>query len=183
VTPSPEPSYSRSLFNLLLLLDFHQTKKFADALIIAHCGGVELLQATQKKILEASSERPYMRLVSSIVHKNLEDVVQNADLKDWRQVLAFISSFAGVDQFEPLCETLGRRLHRANGLDAAVLCYICAADLAKVPPPFFFSRFSSLLFFLAIIIILDGRLQIFSRFTKTCPMTSCFSSSSRRSPS
>jgi len=73
-----------------------------------------------------------MRLVSAVVSKNLEDIVQNADLKDWRQVLAFVSTFAGVDQFEPLCETLGRRLHRANNLDAAVLSYICAADLAKV---------------------------------------------------
>jgi len=102
----------------------------AEALILAHCGGSALLRETQEKII-AKSKLPYLRVVSSVLHKDLSDIVQNADIKDWKAILAIICTFSKADEFEALCDQLGVRLANVGIHDAAIFAYICAGNVGK----------------------------------------------------
>ncbi|KAF9060249.1 hypothetical protein BDP27DRAFT_1430284 [Rhodocollybia butyracea] len=101
------------------------TNRFADALLLAVRGGPALLAETQKAYFDYERQRtlasasrfrnkakpkPYLRLYESIVAGDLEDVVQNAELAEWREVFVVLCTFAGREEFGGLVEMLGRRL-------------------------------------------------------------------------
>ncbi|KAI8575647.1 hypothetical protein K450DRAFT_260843 [Umbelopsis ramanniana AG] len=109
--------------------------RWADALMFAVCGGEELLNRTRKVYFEHQIEKtPYLRLVQGIIHHDLQDIVINASLEDWREVMVILCTFAKVDEFESLCETLGQRLeaHSPAQIQNAQLCYLAAGKLHKV---------------------------------------------------
>jgi protein transport protein SEC31 len=59
---------------------------FADAILLAVCGGLKLLR-TQKAYFERrTTALPYLRLFQSIVTNDLSDIVQNADLQEWKEI-------------------------------------------------------------------------------------------------
>src|SRR5699024_11010342 len=81
----------------------------------------------------------YIRLLASIVGKNLWDVVHNADLSNWKEVMAALCTFADEKEFADLCEALGDRLEdqiRASDDKAArkdaSLCFLVGSKLEKV---------------------------------------------------
>ncbi|KAF8952305.1 protein transport protein S31 [Haplosporangium bisporale] len=116
--------------------------RLADALVLAICGGPELLERTQRAYFEKSAaSKSYLRLLQSVVNGDLEDVVEHADLTDWQEVIVILCTFARPDEFGRLCEALGVRLENiwARQLQAgetlestaelrhnAVLCYLAA---------------------------------------------------------
>ncbi|KAH8552534.1 hypothetical protein BGW37DRAFT_289348 [Umbelopsis sp. PMI_123] len=109
--------------------------RWADALMFAVCGGEELLYRTRKVYFERQIEKtPYLRLVQGIINHDLQDIVINASLEDWREVMVILCTFAKVDEFESLCETLGQRLesHSPAQIQNALLCYLAAGKLHKV---------------------------------------------------
>lgn len=109
--------------------------RWADALMFAVCGGEELLNRTRKVYFERQIEKtPYLRLVQGIINHDLQDIVINASLEDWREVMVILCTFAKVDEFESLCETLGERLesHSPAQIQDAQLCYLAAGKLHKV---------------------------------------------------
>ena len=56
-------------------------ERYADAVLLAGKGGLELLNNTQKAYFEEHmANLPYLRLFQSIVTEDLADIVQNADL-------------------------------------------------------------------------------------------------------
>ena len=72
--------------------------RLSDALLIAICGGDQMVRDTRRKYLQnASSAHPYLRLVSSIVKNDLSDVVYHADLKDWKSLITMLLSSQGVE--------------------------------------------------------------------------------------
>jgi protein transport protein SEC31 len=115
--------------------------RMSDAFMIAVCGGQACIDKAQSAYLKKQAKGPnYLRLLASIVGKNLWDVVHNADLKDWKDVMATLCTYADNTEFSDLCEALGDRLEEAyqQGGDAKTLrrdasfCYLAGSKLEKV---------------------------------------------------
>lgn len=115
--------------------------RMSDAFMIAVCGGQACIDKAQSAYLKKQAKGPnYLRLLASIVGKNLWDVVHNADLKDWKDVMATLCTYADNTEFSDLCEALGDRLEEAyqQGGDTkslrrdASFCYLAGSKLEKV---------------------------------------------------
>lgn len=115
--------------------------RMADAFMIAICGGQKCIDRVQAAYLKKKAHGPnYLRLLASIVGKNLWDVVHNADLANWKEVMATLCTFADENEFADLCEALGDRLEDALNQGAekgtlrrdASFCYLAGSKLEKV---------------------------------------------------
>ncbi|KAM6221915.1 protein transport protein Sec31A isoform 4-T4 [Rhynchocyon petersi] len=108
--------------------------RMADAIILAIAGGQELLARTQKKYF-AKSQSKITRLITAVVMKNWKEIVESCDLKNWREALAAVLTYAKPDEFSALCDLLGTRLEREGDSllqTQACLCYICAGNVEKL---------------------------------------------------
>ncbi|KZO91995.1 hypothetical protein CALVIDRAFT_567736 [Calocera viscosa TUFC12733] len=152
IYPSEESEVDRLVTRALVLGDFASAvqlclsaERFADAILLAVKGGPELLASTQKAYFEKRvTELPYLRLFQSIVSDDLTDIVQNADLREWKEIFVVLCTFAKSDDFGSLTEQLGQRLEfqgRLVGDDEkgkkelrkdATLCYLAAGKLEKI---------------------------------------------------
>lgn len=103
---------------------------FADALVLASCGGAELWQKTQTEYFARESERrPYLSLVSAVINDQLNELVIASDPANWRETLAVLSTYAKSDEFPTLCAVLGDQLEDGGDFGNASLCYMCALKL------------------------------------------------------
>ena len=153
IYPSEESDVDRLVTKALVLGDFDSavalclsSGRFADAILLAVRGGPELLQRTQKAYFERrTTSIPSLRLFQSIIIDDLSDIVQNADLQEWREIFVVLCTFASQDEFPTLTEQLGRRLEceftLAQGSDDqeaelyrenATLTYLAAARLERL---------------------------------------------------
>ncbi|OCU00219.1 hypothetical protein XELAEV_18005996mg [Xenopus laevis] len=108
--------------------------RMADAIILAIAGGPELLARTQKKYF-AKSQSKITRLITAVVTKNWNEIVQSCDLKNWREALAALLTYTMPDEFSSLCDLLGSRLENEGDLalqTQACLCYVCAGNVEKL---------------------------------------------------
>ncbi|KAJ2730810.1 protein transport protein S31, partial [Coemansia sp. BCRC 34962] len=106
---------------------------FADALILAPYGSPELAARVQKEYFaKRAQQAAYVRLLHAIVSGDLSDIVTNADLSEWDEVLALLCTYAQGDQFSALCEALGQRLLGAGEAGDAVVCFLASGNLDKV---------------------------------------------------
>lgn len=143
-----ESESDRRITHALLLGQFDkaldvclQEDKLSDAFMVAICGGQACIDKVQKAYFNRKAEGPnYLRLLASVVGKNLWDVVYNAELSGWKEVMAIICTFASVEEFPDLCEALGDRLDeqmRTDGEDPSLqknasFCYLAGSKLEKV---------------------------------------------------
>jgi protein transport protein SEC31 len=153
IYPSDEGETDRLVTRALVLGDFESAvslclsvDRFADAILLAVKGGPELLARTQKAYFERrTAQLPYLRLFGSIVTNDLADVVQNADLQEWREIFVVLCTFASADEFAGLAEQLGQRLEfqgrlaKAGESDGArelrrnaTLTYLAASRLERL---------------------------------------------------
>ena len=118
-----------------------QEDRMSDAFMIAICGGQRCIDKAQKVYFSRKSGGPnYLRLLASVVGKNLWDLVHNADLEDWRDVMATLCTYADAKEMPDLCEALGDRLDERQKDDAsksvsrkdALFCYLVGSKLEKV---------------------------------------------------
>ncbi|KAJ1680430.1 protein transport protein S31 [Spiromyces aspiralis] len=122
-----------------------ENERFADALIMAAIGTPELLQRAQRAYFKArGGDLPYARIMHGIIANDLSDVVKNADVSEWKQIMALLCTYSQGEQFTNLCEVLGSRLEAAalesrqvgeldkELLRSAVLCYLASGHLEKV---------------------------------------------------
>ena len=118
-----------------------QEDRMSDAFMIAVCGGQQCIDQVQKAYFTKQADGPnYLRLLASVVGKNLWDIVYNADLENWREVMATLCTYANAEEFPDLCEALGDRLeerlnHTSNKSESrmdATFCYIAGSKLEKV---------------------------------------------------
>lgn len=108
--------------------------RMADAIILAIAGGPDLLTRTQTKYF-AKSQSKITRLITAVVTKNWSDIVESCDLKNWREALAAVLTYARPEEFASLCDLLGSRLEKEGDLSLqaqACLCYICAGNVEKL---------------------------------------------------
>ena len=115
--------------------------RLSDAFMVAICGGQACIEKAQKAYFTEKSQGPnYLRLLASVAGKNLWDVVYNANLSSWKEVMATLCTFADTKDFPDLCETLGDRLEeqrKETGDDSSLrrdasFCYLAGAKLEKV---------------------------------------------------
>jgi protein transport protein SEC31 len=110
---------------------FH-TGSYADALLLASCGGGELWAATQERYFaQQASQRPFLSLVSGIIRNEWQEFVSNSDITTWQETLAVISTYAQAETFPNLCILLGDRLYEAGEDSNASLCYMCSLNLQR----------------------------------------------------
>ncbi|KAI6780403.1 uncharacterized protein J7T54_007252 [Emericellopsis cladophorae] len=108
-------------------------ERMADAFLIANCGGQELVDKVQSAYLSRKSGIPsYMRLLGSVIAKNLWDVAYNADLAGWKETMAILCTFSDPAEFPDLCEALGDRIHENGARKDAAFCYLVGSKLEKV---------------------------------------------------
>jgi protein transport protein SEC31 len=155
IYPAQESDVDKLITRSIVLGDFEsavnlclETDRLSDAVLLAGCGGPELLQKTRKIYFEKkASNVPYLRLLQSIVSEDLSDIVYNADLSEWQEVVAVLCTFARSEDFSGLCNALGQRLeqeyHKLSGssngkskgieyMKNAVFCYLAAGNLENV---------------------------------------------------
>ncbi|KAJ3566042.1 hypothetical protein NPX13_g7282 [Xylaria arbuscula] len=107
--------------------------RMADAFIIANCGGKDLVDRVQSAYLSQKTGMPsYLRLLGSVIVKNLWDVVYNADLSDWKETMVTLCTFADPAEFSDLCEALGDRIYEEGDRKDASFCYLVGSKLEKV---------------------------------------------------
>ena len=115
--------------------------RISDAFMLAICGGEKCIEKVKTAYFAKNAKGPnYLRVLASIVGKNLWDVVHNADLANWKEVMVALCSFADGKDFPDLCEALGDRLERELGLaegrkearKQASFCYMAGSKLEKV---------------------------------------------------
>ncbi|KAL2265397.1 hypothetical protein VTJ83DRAFT_6497 [Remersonia thermophila] len=107
--------------------------RVADAFLLANCGGKELVDKVQAAYLAQKKGSPsYLRLVGSILHKNLWDVVYNADLDHWKEAMVTLCTFAEPSEFPDLCEALGDRILESGSRQDASFCYLVGSKLDKL---------------------------------------------------
>ena len=115
--------------------------RLSDAFMIAICGGPPCIERVQKAYFGKQKNGPnYLRLLASIVGKNLWDTVYNADLANWKEVMAALCCYATPEDFPDLCEGLGDRIEEGlkggntatNIRKDASFCYLAGSKLEKV---------------------------------------------------
>ncbi|EXJ82637.1 hypothetical protein A1O3_06450 [Capronia epimyces CBS 606.96] len=116
-----------------------QEDRISDAFMIAICGGENCIKKAQEAYFAKQTGGPsYLRLLASVVGKNLWDIVHNADLANWKEVMATLCTFADEKEFPDLCEALGDRIEEqlgdltTVGRKDASLCYLAGSKLEKV---------------------------------------------------
>jgi protein transport protein SEC31 len=135
-----DPASEKQITKALMLGHFEtamticlKEDRIADALIIANCGGKELLEKAQSAYLSRKTLGPnYLRLLTSVIGKNLWDVVYNADLSNWKESMAVLCTYADPNEFPDLCEALGDRIIADGSLKDASFCYLVGSKLEKV---------------------------------------------------
>ncbi|OCF33792.1 protein transporter SEC31 [Kwoniella heveanensis BCC8398] len=157
IYPEGESDTDKLITQALVMGDFKSavdlclaSERFADALLLAVRGGPELLQSTQKAYFaRRTTSLPFLRVFQSIVTEDLVDIVQNADLSEWKVAFVVVCTFAKDSEFSNLAEQLGQRLQfRWRTLSSsdspeakqsakiarqdATLCYLAARKLEKV---------------------------------------------------
>ena len=115
--------------------------RMSDAFMIAICGGQQCIDQVQKAYFTKQTSGPnYLRLLASVVGKNLWDLVYNADLENWKEIMATLCTYADPSEFNDLCEALGDRLEEIYSHDSsdaeprtnATFCYVAGSKLEKV---------------------------------------------------
>mmetsp|Transcript_18148 Transcript_18148/g.51678 ORF Transcript_18148/g.51678 Transcript_18148/m.51678 type:complete len:1054 (+) Transcript_18148:126-3287(+) len=125
--------------NALLVGDFQaavdccfETGNLADALVLASCGGGELWANTQTRFFEReASKRPYLSIVSAIIHSQLEELIQESNPQKWKETLAILSTYSKSEDFPTLCISLGDLLEKNGDAKSASLCFMCALSLDR----------------------------------------------------
>ncbi|KAI0124960.1 protein transport protein SEC31 [Xylariales sp. AK1849] len=108
-------------------------ERWADAFMIANCGGKELVEKVQSAYLAQKTGMPsYLRLLGSVIVKNLWDVVYNADLSGWKETMVTLCTYADPAEFPDLCEALGDRIFESGSRQDASFCYLVGSKLEKV---------------------------------------------------
>lgn len=142
-----ESEADRRITHALLLGQFEkaldvclQEDRLSDAFMIAICGGQKCIDKAQKAYFNKKEGGPnYLRLLASVVGKNLWDVVYNAELESWKEVMATLCTYANAEEFPELCEALGDRLEEQLRVseDSSLrkdtsFCYLAGSKLEKV---------------------------------------------------
>ncbi|KAH0504541.1 Protein transport protein Sec31B [Microtus ochrogaster] len=109
-------------------------ERFADAIILAQAGGVELLKWTQDQYLSKRRTK-ISPLLACVIKKNWRDLVCACSLKNWKEALALLLTYSGPEKFPELCDMLGARMEQEGSgtlTSEATLCYVCSGSVERL---------------------------------------------------
>ncbi|KAJ8097316.1 hypothetical protein POJ06DRAFT_261049 [Lipomyces tetrasporus] len=117
--------------------------RLSDAFMLALSGDDECRNKVQQAYFRKNTNGPpYIRVLSSIVGKNLADLVANADIENWKEVVVALCTFATDAEFNSLIAELGERLCAARTSansekslelrQSAALCFLAGSELGKL---------------------------------------------------
>lgn len=117
--------------------------RMSDAFMLALSGDDACRSKVQNAYFQKNSKGPsYVRVLSSIASKSLSDLVDNAEIGGWKEIVVALCTFAADGEFKSLIAKLGDRLSDARkganavkSLDlrkSASICYFAGADLQKL---------------------------------------------------
>ncbi|KAF8242994.1 WD40 repeat-like protein, partial [Wilcoxina mikolae CBS 423.85] len=114
--------------------------RISDAFMLAICGGDKCIDKVKAAYFTKKHNGPnYLRLLASVVGKNLWDVVHNADIANWKEVVVALCTHGDDKEFHDLIEALGDRLEEEfrskkepELQQAALFCYLAGSKLHKV---------------------------------------------------
>lgn len=107
-----------------------RNQNFADALMLASCGGADLWAKTQQRYFDSeTAKRPFLSIVSAVLRSQLGELVTSSDPAKWQETLALLSTYGQSDAFPKLCIALGDRLVSVGDQHSANLCYLCSLSL------------------------------------------------------
>ncbi|XP_036079197.1 protein transport protein Sec31B isoform X3 [Rousettus aegyptiacus] len=109
-------------------------ERFADAIILAHAEGADLLKQTQERYLAKKKTR-ISSLLACVVQKNWKDMVCACSLQNWREALALLLTYSGPEKFPEFCDMLGARMEQEGGgalTSEARLCYVCSGSVERL---------------------------------------------------
>ncbi|KAK9457669.1 hypothetical protein V1511DRAFT_455403 [Dipodascopsis uninucleata] len=117
--------------------------RLSDAFMLALSGDDACREKVQKAYFKLNASGPsYVRLLSSVVSNNLPDLVENADISNWKEIVVALCTFAKDDEFNGLMAKLGDRLNEARQSSfgdkasryrqSAALCYIVGSKLESL---------------------------------------------------
>ena len=104
--------------------------RYADALVIASCGGDQCFAQAQQRYL-CCVETPLIRLASCISTGNIDYLVRFADIKHWRDIFSVILNFTN-DSRERLFSELGQRLIATSDFRSALPCFVMSKQFNLV---------------------------------------------------
>lgn len=112
-----------------------ESNRIGDAIVIASCGGQDLLARTQYRYLKQS--RGFLsNIISALVTDDWTSVISQCSIDSWKEVL--VATLTHCREHAPiLLERLGERLqydsgNDLNSLQNAILCYICAGNAERL---------------------------------------------------
>ncbi|KRT79704.1 WD40 domain-containing protein, partial [Oryctes borbonicus] len=113
-----------------------KAKKYTEAIILARTGGDELFMRTQCRYLK-ETDNNLSPLITSLINSDWGNVVDNCNLKDWKEALVGILRHCNEMEYPSLCERLGNRLLQESINDPkwaqdAQLCYICSGSFDQL---------------------------------------------------
>jgi protein transport protein SEC31 len=106
----------------------------AEALLLSQCGGADLRAKTQAAYFEKQRAKfQFLNVLHAVIKNQLMDYVVRSDLLRWKETMAMLSTYGKSEEFPSLCEALASRLEIESGdRSSATLCYMCAANVARV---------------------------------------------------
>ncbi|KAI8847667.1 hypothetical protein BC829DRAFT_444455 [Chytridium lagenaria] len=153
-TKSEDADIDNLVMRALITGDFEAAVKVcfssnrsADALMLAFCGGPELLRLAQEFYFKkARDSRGYIRVLQDVLSGNLRDIAEHAALDGyegaWKDILALICTYAKTEDLSELFGIVGHRLEgrksikTVNGISeenlASVLCFLGAGNMNEV---------------------------------------------------
>lgn len=105
--------------------------RVADALLIAY-PEPELFAKVRDEYIQKEND-PFLSTIGNVVQNQLEAVVQQSNLDQWRETLALVATYADSDNaWRFLTEKLADRLeHEKFDVRSAVLCCVCSKNFGK----------------------------------------------------
>ncbi|KAI7898032.1 WD40-repeat-containing domain protein [Cokeromyces recurvatus] len=113
------------------------TGRYSDALLLAMCGGQELFKQTQEAYFQRKQQYDtpsYIHLLKhlfSLDTNTLNLIVLEADIDDWRSVLALLCTYAPAKEFNSLCDIFAHRLKK-NQSPGNLFIYLLASNFEQV---------------------------------------------------
>ena len=113
-----------------------ENNRMADALVIASFAKEhdEQLWLDTRKIYFKKNQHKFIRKTFSlVVETDFNQLVNDANRKTWKKILAILLSYAKKDEMISLINRLGVKLHRLhNEINGAAICYLCSGNLDAI---------------------------------------------------
>ena len=124
-------SESLALGNVEAVVDLCiKESRYTEAILIANCfDNKQLLAKVQRHFFQSNNNNKFAKLLEKVINRDWFKIVQNCNLKHWKESLSLIMMYTRDQELSQLCDKLGERLEKNNDLLDACICYVCSENL------------------------------------------------------